>query len=237
MTVDDFAHRVGHRAHGVLHAPAHAPIAVADPGDHADHARHHQQQRQREIRAVVEHGGDHAEREQAVLQHRLERRGGGLGDLVGGVGDARDLLTGSLLREMRHRQAQIAGEGILADVAHHAAAEDAHAVVGGEGSHAAHRRDNEDQNRQPEDRLRVLGDEQAVDHRLDHLHEQGDADRIEDQPDDGARADPAIRHQITEQAPVDAPGLCPVDFPFRRAHGRSALRSGVVAMDRCVKPS
>src|SRR6185437_2448137 len=155
--------------------------------------------------------------------------GGGLRDLFAGVGDSRNLLARRFAIEERRRHAQVFVEDAAAHVLYHAAPDVGAAIALDIHRNAAHEEDADDDDRHPEDHVRVAIHEQLVDQRLDLLREQRHARRIGHHRQDGDDHHPAVRAQQSQQAPI------------RRCVGSGVTHgdgaAGAVAIDRCVKPS
>jgi len=148
----------------------------------------------------------------------LQRVRRGRGHLLACISDARDLLARRFLGEEGRRQAQVRRENVDTNGLHHVASDVGDAVVGGVGSDAAHRENRDDPDRHPEDRVRVLLNEDLVDQGLEQAREQGQARRVDDHAEYGDETGRTEALRVTKQALVGLPGLGVPDRDFFLAH-------------------
>jgi len=229
LAIDRLFRDMGNITHGVLDPGRNSPEPTADHGHDQADDRHQQQHRQGQTPGLDQHHADQGDNGKDVPERSDQRRGRGLGDLLGVVGHARNHLARRLPIEMAGRQAEIAIEQFLAQVGNQATTDPFHAEYATEVSDDPDQHGNHHQPRQPPAEGGIRIDDGVVDQRAQQIEEQALPEGVQSYSDDGQAEDQSLASEIGQQPAEGAAAGA-------RAHG-AVPDSSTAAMVRRSTPS
>jgi len=200
------AHRLvdnlGEVADILLRLARQAAQAPAGDAHHPQRQRHQREHDQRQLPVQPQQIAEQTKHRHRVAHQRGERTSGRLRDLGDIECQVRDQLAARVLVEVTRRQRHQLVEHGGAQIHHEAAAHPGHAIGADEAGDAAHQEQRQQQDRNPVDEGRVLGDEALIEQRLEQGGQRGLGGGCEDQRDDRKREHAPVRLHIAEQASV-----------------------------------